>query len=143
MIKYFFLYFKYNFLLCTCTSSTFFGEYFYFYLSSFFPCYLYFYSSTKKLYLYQHWGYVTTKLHGKSTCRCHNNTIFSDSYFQVSCRLRMPVTLIWLWRSLGSSCQTGRMAALLNSLFFLFKISFLPKYRVIYYDYIVKWCSGI
>ena len=34
------------------------------------------------------------------------------------------------------------MVALLNSLFFVFKISFLPKYRVIYYDYIVKWCSG-
>ena len=25
--------------------------------------------------------------------------------------------------------------------FFVFKISFLSKYRVIY-DYIVKWCSG-
>ena len=35
------------------------------------------------------------------------------------------------------------MAILLNSLSFVFKISFLPKYRVIYYDYIVKWCSGI
>ena len=46
-------------------------------------------------------------------------------------------------KSLNSSCQTGNMAALLNSLFFVFKISFLPKYRVIYYDYIVKWCSGI
>ena len=22
-------------------------------------------------------------------------------------------------------------------------VSFLPLYRVIYYDYIVKWCSGI
>ena len=32
-------------------------------------------------------------------------------------------------------------AALLNSLFFVFKISFMPKYRVIYYGYIVKWCS--
>ena len=46
-------------------------------------------------------------------------------------------------RSIGSSCQTGNMAALLNSLFFVFKHLFLPKYRVIYYDYIVKWCSGI
>ena len=26
-------------------------------------------------------------------------------------------------------------------LFFVLKISFLPKYLVIYYDYIVKWCS--
>ena len=32
---------------------------------------------------------------------------------------------------------------LLDSLFFVFKISFLPKYRVIYYEYIVKWCSLI
>ena len=29
------------------------------------------------------------------------------------------------------------MATLLNSLSFVFKISFLPKYRVIYYDYIL------
>ena len=55
----------------------------------------------------------------------------------------MPATLILSLRSLDSSCQTGKMAALLNSLFFVFKISFLPKYRVIYYDCIVKWCSGI
>ena len=34
------------------------------------------------------------------------------------------------------------MAALLNSLSFAFANSFLPKYRVKYYDYIVKWCSG-
>ena len=38
----------------------------------------------------------------------------------------MPATLIWWRRSLGSSCQTGKMAALLNSLFFVFKKSFLP-----------------
>ena len=35
------------------------------------------------------------------------------------------------------------MAALLNSFFFVFKSSFLPKYRAIYNDYIVKGCSGI
>ena len=34
------------------------------------------------------------------------------------------------------------MAALLNSLSFTFANSFLPMYRVKYYDYIVKWCSG-
>ena len=34
------------------------------------------------------------------------------------------------------------MAALLNSSFFAFTNSFLPKYRVKYYDYIIKWCSG-
>ena len=32
---------------------------------------------------------------------------------------------------------------MLNSLFFAFTNSFLPKYRVKYYDYIIKWCSGI
>ena len=54
----------------------------------------------------------------------------------------MPATLIWPQRSLGSSCQTGQMAALLNSLFLVFKISFLPKYRVIGLYYIVKWYSN-
>ena len=34
------------------------------------------------------------------------------------------------------------MAALLNSLYFAFTDSFLPKYRVNYYDYIVKWAVG-
>ena len=69
-------------------------------------------------------GYVTTKLHGTSrpTCRCNNKAIFSDSYFQVSCRLRMPATLTWPQQSLGSSCQTGKMAALLNSLFLIIYI---------------------
>ena len=93
----------------------------------------------KKHYFYHHRdtichpksGYVTTKLHGTSTCRCNNNAIFSDSYFQVSCRLRMPATLIWSRRSIDSSCQTGKMAALLNSLFFVFNILFPPRYHVV------------
>ena len=54
---YFCLYFKYICLLCTCTSSTFFCEYFYFYLSCFFSCYLYFYSSSENMYLSRHWEY--------------------------------------------------------------------------------------
>ena len=62
-------------------------------------------------------GYLTAKLHGTSTCRCNINAIFPD-------------------RSMFKFFK-------LNSLFFVFKISFLPKYRVIYYDYIVKWCNGI
>ena len=37
----------------------------------------------------------------------------------------------------------GKMATLLNSLFFVFNVPLLPKYRVKYYDYIVKWCSGV
>ena len=28
-------------------------------------------------------------------------------------------------------------------IYFVFKISVLPKYRVKYYDYIVEWCSGL
>ena len=35
-------------------------------------------------------GYVTTKLHGTSTCRRNNNAIFSDSNFHVSYRRRIP-----------------------------------------------------
>ena len=31
---------------------------------------------------------------------------------------------------------------MLNSLSFMFTISFLPKYLVIYYDCIVKWQNG-
>ena len=79
-------------------------------------------------------GYVTTKLHGSSTCRCNNNAIFSDiAIFKFPAIYvgPMPATVI-------CSCQTGKMAALLNSLFFVFKMLFLPKYRVIYYDYIAK-----
>ena len=48
---------------------------------------------------------------------------------------------------LGGSCQSGKMAALLNSLFFVFKSLVLPMHRVKYYYYnssiIVKLCSGI
>ena len=35
------------------------------------------------------------------------------------------------------------MATLLNSISFVSNILFLPKYRTIYYDYIVKWCCLI
>ena len=55
----------------------------------------------------------------------------------------MPGKLACQRRSIGDLCQSGKMAALLNSFFFELKISFLPKHRVKYYDYIVKWCSGI
>ena len=79
-------------------------------------------------------GYVTTKLHGTSTCRRNNNAIFSD---------RAMFTLIWPLQSIAGGCQSSEMAALLNSLSFAFANSFLPKYCVKYYDYIVKWCSGV
>ena len=59
-------------------------------------------------------GYVTTKLHGTSTCGCNNNAIFSGRYCQVSCCRRMPATLIGPRQSIGWPCQSGKMAALLN-----------------------------
>ncbi len=86
-------------------------------------------------------GCVTTKMHGTSTRGCNNNSF--KTCFQVSYHRRIPATLIWPRQSIGGSCQSTEMATLLNSISFVFKISFLPKYRVIYYDYIVKWCSGI
>ena len=88
-------------------------------------------------------GYVTTKLHGTSTYRRNNNAIFSDSNFHVSYRRRISATLIWPLQSIAGGCQSSEMASLLNSLSFAFANSFLPKYRVKYYDYIVKWCSGV
>ena len=68
---------------------------------------------------------------------------FRKSYFHISHRRRMPGTLAWQRPRLGDACQSGKMATLFNSLFFVFKISFLPNYRVKYYDYIVKWWSGV
>ena len=61
----------------------------------------------------------------------------------VSYRRRIPATLIWPLQSIAGGCQSSEMAALLNSLSFAFANSFLPKYSVKYYDYIVKWCSGV
>ena len=69
-------------------------------------------------------GYVTTKLHGTSTCRRNNNAIFSDRAI-----FTFP---IWPLQSIAGGCQSSDMAALLNSLSFAFAISFLPKYRVKY-----------
>ena len=89
-------------------------------------------------------SYVTTKLYGTSTCGCNNNAFFfRQSNFHVSYRRRIPATLNWPRQSIGGGCQSSEMAALLNSLSFAFTNSFLPKYCVKYYDYIVNWCSGM
>ena len=64
-------------------------------------------------------------------CGCNNNAIFSDSYIHVSYRCRMPATLIWPRQSIAGWCQSSEMAALLNSLSFVSKMLFLPKYHVI------------
>ena len=52
----------------------------------------------------------------------------------------MLAMLISPGESLDGSCQIANMAALLKSLFFLFNISFLPKYRVNYCDYRAVYC---
>ena len=89
------------------------------------------------------------------------------SYFNVSYRRCMPRTLAWRPAGIGNACQSGNMAMLLTSsvvlvllllllntgrtlhryhacsLLFVVKISFLPKYRVKYYDYIIQWCFVI
>ena len=57
--------------------------------------------------------------------------------------LPYAATLNWPRQSIGDGCQSSEMAALLNSLYFAFTNSCLPKYRVKCYDYIVKWCSGV
>ena len=42
----------------------------------------------------------------------------------------------------GDACQSGETATLLNSIFFVLKISLLPNYRVKSYDYVVK-CGAV
>ena len=77
-------------------------------------------------------SYVTTKLYRTSTCRRNNNTIFSErtifTFPTVDvCRAR--------WPGRGEALMihaSGKMSELLNSLFVVFKISFLPKYCVKY-----------
>ena len=55
----------------------------------------------------------------------------------------MPATLNSPRQRLGDGCQSSEMAGLLNSLSFAFTNSFLPKYCVKYYNYIVKWFSAL
>ena len=50
----------------------------------------------------------------------------------------MPRTLAWRWAVLDRAFQSGNMTILLTSILFVFEISFLPKYRVNYYDYIIR-----
>ena len=90
-------------------------------------------------------SYVTTKLYGTSTCGSNNNTIFSERHiFTFSYRRRMPGTLTWQLQSLGDSCQPKwKDVDTIEFIIFRIKFFFLPKYRVKYYDDVVKWCSGI
>ena len=65
--------------------------------------------------------------HRDTTCRPKSDYI-----------IILPTKLIWPHQSLGDSCQTSKMATLLNSLSFVSQISFLPKYRVQYIMIILK-----
>ena len=69
--------------------------------------------------------------------------LFRQSNFHVSYRRRMSATLNLPRQSTGGACHSIEMAALLNSLSFVFESLFLPKYCVKHYDYIVKWGIGI
>ena len=79
-------------------------------------------------------SYVTTKLYRTSTCRINNNTIFLERAIFTFPTINECRPRSWQCQSLDDSCKNGKMAALLNSLFFVFKISFLHKYHVKYYD---------
>ena len=83
-------------------------------------------------------GYVTTKLHGTSTCRCNNNAIFSDRAI-----FKFPAVYVHLAAAKPWQFMPNWKDGSTVELFFVFKISFLPKYRVIHYEYIVKWWSGV
>ena len=71
---------------------------------------------------------------------------FRNRYFHISYSQHMPRTLAREHPGLGDACQSLNMAPLLNSLFLVFKISFLPNYRV-KYDYfnckVVQHGSGV
>ena len=90
-------------------------------------------------------GYATTKLHGTSRPLHVDATIMRSFQTELFSRF-LPsaysgnVNLVAIY-SLGSSCQSTEMATLLNRIYFVFNIHFCLKWRVIYYDYTVKWCS--
>ena len=91
---------------------------------------------------------LTIKLYGTSTCGCNNNAIFQNELFSdflpsaYAGYVDLAVDLAAA--GLGDSCQSDKMVTLINSLFFMFKISLLPKYCVKYYEYnckVMQWCS--
>ena len=56
-------------------------------------------------------GYVTTELHGTTTCRCNNNAVFSDRAI-----FKFPAVYVCRPRYSGraEALAVGKMAALLN-----------------------------
>ena len=63
--------------------------------------------------------------------------LFRQNNFHVSYRRHMPATLNWPRLSIDVGCQRSDMAALLYLLSFAFTNSFLPKYRVKYYEKVI------
>ena len=55
----------------------------------------------------------------------------------------MPGTLARRRQFLGDACQCGKIVTLLGYLLFVFKVSYLPNYRIKYYTYIVKLRCGV
>ena len=68
-------------------------------------------------------SYVTTKLYETSACECYNNTIFQNELFSNF----LPSTYVsWQRRSIGDyRSESRKMATLMNSSLFVFKISLL------------------
>ena len=72
-------------------------------------------------------SYVTTKLNGMSTCGCNNNSICSDKAIFTFPTIDVSATLNAPQQSTGGACQSSEMAAVLNSLYFVFNNFFLSK----------------
>ena len=84
-----------------------------------------------------------TVRNGTSTCLCKNNTIFQIFLFS---RFLPPTYAGHFGQAVAGICderQSGKTTTLFQSLFFVFRISFMANYRDKYYDYIVKWCSAV
>ena len=82
-------------------------------------------------------SYVTTKLYETLACECNNNMIFQNELFSRF----LPTTYV-AWQHHQGFCESWKMATLMNSSFFVFKMSLRRNYRVKYYYFIVKWCSA-
>ena len=90
-------------------------------------------------------SYATTKRYETSACGCNNNTIVQKVLFSRFLPSTYAGQVSLAEVRLGDPFKSSEMATQLNSLSLMFTILFLPKYRVTvkYYEYIVKWCSGI
>ena len=85
---------------------------------------------------------MTTKLHGTSTADATIMRYFQRGLFSGFLPSPYAAHVNLAAASIDRSCQSSEMATLLNGLSFVFKITFLPKYRVIYYVYyckVVQW----